>query len=393
MILRQTKALFIDAYRELNAKKLFWISIGISGLVVFSFALLGLRDGNFTIVGWRTSISLEAVSFLGFSLADIYKILFLQFGVNFWLAWVATILGLVSTAGLIPEFISSGSIDLALSKPIGRVRLYLTKFATGLTFTTLQVAVFVTMSFLVIGFRAGSWEPALFLAIPLVVLLFSYLYSICALLGLLTRSTIASLMLTLLVWFSIFIFNAADAALIGISAQAKTQTQSLDRALKRVDQRIADAKGEGEGGVLAQARNVSRLSNLEETRDEVAQELDDAQSSIVSLDRWHSRIVAAKTMLPKTTETVQLTRRALQRYADLPDLTQIGQDDGFTRKRTFGEGDAKVVVDTRIGGDEPDRQAQIVFDSRSLGWVLGTSLGFEAVMLALGCFIFTRRDF
>ena len=33
-MMMQTLALFLDGYRELNAKKLFWITLGISALVV-----------------------------------------------------------------------------------------------------------------------------------------------------------------------------------------------------------------------------------------------------------------------------------------------------------------------------------------------------------------------
>ena len=37
--MRQTLAIFVDAYRELNSKKLFWISLSISMAVVVALAL------------------------------------------------------------------------------------------------------------------------------------------------------------------------------------------------------------------------------------------------------------------------------------------------------------------------------------------------------------------
>ena len=39
MILTQTTALFVDAYRELNARKLFWITMALNILAVALFAL------------------------------------------------------------------------------------------------------------------------------------------------------------------------------------------------------------------------------------------------------------------------------------------------------------------------------------------------------------------
>lgn len=40
--MRQTWAILFDAYRELNAKKLFWITLALSGLVVVAFAMVSL---------------------------------------------------------------------------------------------------------------------------------------------------------------------------------------------------------------------------------------------------------------------------------------------------------------------------------------------------------------
>ena len=74
-------------------------------------------------------------------------------------------------ASIFPDFVDRGSIDLMLSKPIGRTRLFFTKFLTGLLFAGLQVTVFTLASFLVIGLRGGDWEPWIFIAVPLVLVL------------------------------------------------------------------------------------------------------------------------------------------------------------------------------------------------------------------------------
>ena len=150
--------------------------MGLSVAVVTSFALLGNNERGMTVVGYTLEIpffSTKAVSHAGF-----YKFVFSNVGVNLWLTWGAAILALISTAGMIPEFVSSGSIDMTLCKPIGRLRLFLTKYATGLLFVALQVIVFSVGAFLVIGLRGKSWEPSVFLAVPLVVVFYSYLYCV-----------------------------------------------------------------------------------------------------------------------------------------------------------------------------------------------------------------------
>ena len=43
-VLIQTGAMFVDAYRELHSKKLFWITLVLSLLVVVSFAFVSIND-------------------------------------------------------------------------------------------------------------------------------------------------------------------------------------------------------------------------------------------------------------------------------------------------------------------------------------------------------------
>src|ERR1041385_9255763 len=244
----QTLALFLDAYREFNAQKLFWITLALSALVAACFAMVGLDEQGFSILIWHVPSTLNSTQI---NPAIFYKLAFLSLGIGFWLTWAATILGLVATAGIFPTFITGGSIDLVLSKPIGRVRLYLTKYASGLLFVTLQVTAFTAACFLIIGLRGGSWEPGLFLAVPIIVCFFSYLFCVCALLGLATRSTIPSLLLTILFWLCLFATNFADTLILQLRIAADQRVARAERVIARqpantdktaLEQRLADAR-------------------------------------------------------------------------------------------------------------------------------------------------------
>ena len=191
-------AILVDGYRELVAKKLFTLSMILSLLVVAVIGVGGLNEQGVTIFGF--TIEVPFVNSNMFTPADFYKLMFNSVGVKFWLGWLACLLALVSSAGMFPEMVSSGVVENMLSRPIPRWRLYIYKFTAGLLFTSLQMAVFCLASFLVIGLRGGAWEPGLFLAIPLVTLLYSYLFAMSALLGTVTRSAIAALLLTILFW-------------------------------------------------------------------------------------------------------------------------------------------------------------------------------------------------
>ncbi len=385
MILQQTAAIFLDAYRELNARKLFWITMLLSGLVVVICATLGINQQGVTILWFELPFPINSDII---SPKLFYLSVFLNFGLGLWLTWIATILALVSTAGMFPDLIASGSIETVLSKPLGRVRLFLTKYLTGLVFMALQLLVFCLGFFLLLGLRGGTWQPGIFLAIPIVLVFFSYLFSVCVLLGLLTRSTIASLLLTLLFWFGLFGLNATDGILVSVRAAAEVRVQdaqeSLDnqiaiaeRTIERMRDRGEPVPGEGDEPLPEGAANTLEAVNERIPRREAS--LAEAQDELPDRRRWSDRIFWVKTILPKTSETIALLERNL--ISD-EELDQLMNDD---------------EIDEEIMGTMADpraaRRAQEIIRDRSVAWVLGTSLAFEAFILLIGLWIFNRRDF
>lgn len=398
----QTIALLVDAYRELNAKKLFWVTLILSGVLVGAFACVGLDAQGITIFKWSLPVPMFNTGTM--SVGFFYKFLFVQFGVALWLSWAAMILAVISTAAIIPDFVSGGAVELALSKPIGRVRLFLTKYVMGLLFVTLQVGVFSLASFLVIGLRGGAWEPRLFMAIPIVVAVFSFLFCVSALVGLLTRSTIAALLLTLLFWIFLFILNAADSSTLMIKSQKVAQVARQERMIERQKKEIdrlehwarsqldekaksdAAANGEPEPAPVAwsseQIEQISpQIVNVRSQITSTEKDIKENQDDVTQIERWNRGFVIAKTVLPKTAETTKLLERALLSEED---LKKIERATGNDRRRRDDE------EDTHVTGAQ---MAEQVLRSRSVGWIVGTSLAFEGVVLVLACWVFARRDF
>ena len=94
----------------------------------------------------------------------------------------------------------AGSIDTIVARPLSRWKIFFAKYVGSLFFMLVQAAFFVVLLFLAVGLRWKAWFPGLLWSIPLLVLLFSYLYCICVAFGLWTRNGMASLLLTLAVW-------------------------------------------------------------------------------------------------------------------------------------------------------------------------------------------------
>ncbi|MDA0803661.1 MAG: ABC transporter permease [Planctomycetota bacterium] len=379
----QTWALLVAAYRELNARKLFWLSIVLSGLVVLSIGALGLDEDGITIFAW----TLESPFFNSTVVAPetFYKLLFSNLGVQFWLGLGATILALVSTAGIIPDLVTAGTIDMMVSKPLGRTRLFLTKYATGLLFTALQVTVFTVACFLVIGIRGGAWEFGLLIAIPLVVLFYSYLYCVCALVGLLTRSTVASLLLTMIFWFLVFGLQSAE------------QLVSVGRTASRLelDAISQDLEAERSHPDGADAPEVERLEE-----ELAAQRSDDDTWQLV-----YAPISWLSAALPKTGETLSLLERSMDDVAAMPGQWEEQRAERRADRRSARGEDARPRPDdgagpggeifgsSRVGGREIENKVAEERAARSKLYVIGTSLLFEAFILAIACWRFRRRDF
>ncbi len=391
MILTQTKALFIDAYRELNAKKLFWLTLGLNLLVVVLYASLGINDKGVTLLHWNFESRFFNTALVSKEL--FYTLQFTQWGVPIWLTWATAILALISTAGIIPEMVSGGAIEPVLSKPIGRSRLFLTKYMTGLLFVALQVLIFTLGCILVMGIRGGAWNFNLLLAVPIVLAFFSYLYAFCAFVGLVTKSTIAALLLTILFWLAIWIVNTGDQMLImqreGSIIQVEDRQLDIDKQIEFADKRIEQLREQGkpvpgdEGNPLPEGyEDIQEAVNpaLRMSRSR----LEEAKDSEITWTAWAGRIFTLKTILPKTQDTVRLLERHLITDEDMAKLMGF---DAQSQPQNNSENDP-AFADPRAA----ERSAEIM-RKRSITWVLGTSFLYEFLLLGLCCVIFVRRDF
>ncbi len=394
-------AIMLESYRELNSRKLFWITMILSGVVVLAFLGIGLDEGGLSLLGFdlpdfgvnSTTIPPEV----------FFKQMFIQFGIAFWLAWIASVLALVTTAEIFPSLLSHGAIDMVLSKPIRRLSLFTMKFVGGLLFMGLQVAVFCAACFAVIGVKTGAWEPGLFLAVPIMMLFFSYLFAVCVLFGILTRSSIASLLLTLLVWFVIWIANTADGGLVTFRSMAEQRTESIETRLERQDdllglleQRVEEATDEE-----ARTARTARLEQARSLRAQLVEERSDAESSLEDLAFWSDIVFGVKTVLPKTAETVGLLERWLVAAADLqpdPEAEENEEDPAAADEAALLGDDPDAPPPPSVWNFQPDQDeleadVQAEFRGRSVAWIIGTSLAFELLVLAFAAWRFQRRDF
>jgi ABC-type transport system involved in multi-copper enzyme maturation permease subunit len=368
----QTLALFLDSYRDLNSRRMFWITLILSTLVAATFAGIGLTPTGFELLWFKFDSNI--FNSVNIPPGEYYKYIFQVFGIEKWLTIFAAILALISTAGLFPDFIATGAVDLYLSKPISRLRLFLTKYFCGLLFVALQIACFCTASFLVIGIRGDAWEPGIFLAIPIVVLFFSYLFAFCVLVGVWTRSTVAAALLTLLFWFGVFCVHWTEITLLTFKIAQDNGIATLDKQIQ-----LSQHSLEGARKTAATQPTARNTRNVEIFESQLQRQQTERAGKTNSLTFVHQVFYDAQLVLPKTTETVDLLEKVL--------LERINLNSPSTR-------DSSPPPTFDLNGNPVDpRQINAELRKRTAGLVIGTSVGFEVVVLAVAAWVFCRRDY
>ena len=99
------------------------------------------------------------------------------------------VFGVFATAGIIPDTLERGIVDLYLSKPIARWQLLLGRTLGAIAVMLANVLYFIGGLWLIMGARLGVWNTPFLLSAFTLTLVFSALYSVVVFLGVATRNT------------------------------------------------------------------------------------------------------------------------------------------------------------------------------------------------------------
>lgn len=338
--MRQTLTILWDSYRLLTAKKLFWIALLLTVLIAMAYASVGFSpEGMSVLFGlyeFENDLFTEGSVFAEY----LYMLIFTDYLVPWWLGSFALVLALISVCPVFPDFLKAGSIDVAISKPMSRVTLFLVKYLGSLLFVAIQVLVFCVIVFLAQGLRLNSWNPEIFWAVILLTFVFSLIYSVAVLVAVLTRSVLFSLLIALLVWGATLSIQWAESALYKFTYVIPAVGMSID--MKTGESKQSDEKGEVDEG----------------------------------MEKFYQKVKVAATPLPKTRDATYLLKKK---------VTVRGKD--MTMASAFMDEDASDY-------ERREAKAMEAYDNRhSTAYIVGTSLAFEAFILGIACWVFVRKDF
>ena len=205
----QLWALIVDGLRESLDRKIFWVLVAITLVVVAAMCCIGFEEDGIVIMFGAAKLDTDAFNpttqvgrtqIVG---AMIYLVMDIVLG------WIGVILMIVATAGMFPSMLQRGAIDVLLAKPLSRAKLFLYKYLAGLVFVFVQASLFIGLTFLVMGFRWHVWNFGYLMCVPLLVLLFSYLFCVSVFAAVRTGSTVAAVLISVGAWVMFAVISQA----------------------------------------------------------------------------------------------------------------------------------------------------------------------------------------
>lgn len=332
-----------DSYRQLQSRTLFWLSLGISLLVAVLYLSVGFNDqgisyffGLGTIENERFRAGTEAAELL-------YVGMFTKLIAAYWLSWIAVLLALISCGSIFPDALEEGSAGMVLTKKPSRSLVFVAKFVGSLLFVLIQVVVFVVVVFFALWWRLGSWNPSIFWYVPIILLVFFYLYSVFVLVAVKTKSVMTALIVTTILWFTSSVVGWTEGKLFGSIKLA----EGLERLVA--------------GGDPAEVTPVGEASD--------------------SLKAWHQRVNWFYAVLPKTGRTMEVAdqfvviggKKGLMK-GSLMALFLGVEDEMSTYERTM------VVLD------------RLMAERHTVRYVIGTSVVFALTVFLLAGWSFCRKE-
>jgi ABC-2 type transport system permease protein len=114
---------------------------------------------------------------------------------------LCTFLAVFATAHLVPRLQEKGTIDLYLARPVGRVRLLLSRYIAGLVLATSNIVYLFGTIWLLIMWKTHVVHPRFFLAAAINLLVVAVMLAFAFVIGVITSSTGVSIMSTYALFF------------------------------------------------------------------------------------------------------------------------------------------------------------------------------------------------
>jgi ABC-type transport system involved in multi-copper enzyme maturation permease subunit len=178
--------LLAGTIRELTSKATLYVLAGIStvillGVLVAVSSTTTPAGTALTLLGNDVSPPVPQETFAG-------TVMQIEASLAAGLFFGVVLFGLFATAGVIPDALDKGTVDLYLSKPIARWEFLLGKSLGSICGILINVIYFVSALCVILGLRVGVWNVHLITSAFLMTVAYAALYSIVVFFGVLSRN-------------------------------------------------------------------------------------------------------------------------------------------------------------------------------------------------------------
>lgn len=143
-------------------------------------------------------------------------------GFSVLLYFLCTFLAIFATAHLVPRMQEKGTIDLYLSRPVGRVRLLMSRYVAGLLLAGSNILYLFGTIWLIVMWKTQVVNPRFMLSAAIIMFVVATLMAFAFLVGVITSSTAVSIMGT----YGIFFFGLMLVAHERIAAAVSKEWQA-----------------------------------------------------------------------------------------------------------------------------------------------------------------------
>ena len=210
-----------EVFREASARWTLLAYFALSSLFILLFAAavnLDIVDGALAgakLFGKEVDLGSEKIDMdrlvLGF-----------ETGFSGFLYMLGTFLALFATAHLVPRLQEKGTVDLYLSRPVGRTKLLLSRYAGGLLLAAANLLYLMGSIWAIVVWKTGIAHPRFLLGGVVILFAIATLLAFAFLVGVATSSTAVSLMVT----YAVFFFAAVLSAHEKIAAAVSSETSA-----------------------------------------------------------------------------------------------------------------------------------------------------------------------
>ena len=202
-----------EVFREAAARWTLIAYFALSSLFILLFALaVNLDVVNGALAGAK--LFGQSVDLGGRSIDIDRLVLGFESGFSGFLFLVGTFLAVFATAHLVPRLQEKGTIDLYLSRPVGRIALIFSRYCGGMLLAAANLAYLIGSIWLIVIWKTRVVHPRFLLGGVSILFTVAVLLAFAFLVGVVTSSTGVSLMTT----YALFFVSALLAAHSKIAA-------------------------------------------------------------------------------------------------------------------------------------------------------------------------------